>query len=64
MVSHHECPRTFRGLPLSPRMDLPSQISALGWGGRWEGGFEMGNTWTPMADSCQCMANTHYNIVK
>ena len=25
-----------------------------GWGGRW--GFRMGNTCTPMADSCQCMA--------
>ena len=27
----------------------------MGWGGRWWG-FRMGNTWTPMADSCQCMA--------
>ena len=26
------------------------------WGGRWEGVFRMGNTGTPMADSCQCMA--------
>ena len=24
------------------------------WG--WKGGFRMGNTCTPMADSCQCMA--------
>ena len=24
----------------------------------WEGGFRMGNTGTPMADSCQCMAKT------
>ena len=22
------------------------------------GGFRMGNTYTPMADSCQCMAKT------
>ena len=28
----------------------------MGWGGRWEGGFRMGNTCTPMVDSCQCMA--------
>ena len=26
------------------------------WGGRREGGFRMGNTCTPMVDSCQCMA--------
>ena len=25
-------------------------------GGRWEGGSGMGNTCTPMAYSCQCMA--------
>ena len=24
----------------------------------WGGGFKMGNTCTPMADSCQCMAET------
>ena len=24
----------------------------MGWGGKWEGGFRMGNTCTPMADSC------------
>ena len=39
----------------------------VGWGGRWdgegggmgrevEGAFRMGDTCTPMADSCQCMA--------
>ena len=28
------------------------------WGERWEGGFRMGSTCTPMADSCQCMAKT------
>ena len=29
-----------------------------GWGGKWEVGFWMGNTCTPMADSCQCVAKT------
>ena len=30
-----------------------------GWGGEGGGrGFRMGNTCTPMADSCQCMAKT------
>ena len=28
----------------------------MGWGGRWERGFRMGNTCKYMADSCQCMA--------
>ena len=28
----------------------------IGWGGRWEGRFRMGNTCTPMADPCQRMA--------
>ena len=32
----------------------------MGLGGRWEGGFGMGNTCKSMADSCQCMANPHY----
>ena len=26
------------------------------WGGRREGGFRMGNTCTPLADACWCMA--------
>ena len=32
----------------------------------WEvgGGIGMGNTCKSMADSCQCMAKNHYNIVK
>ena len=29
-----------------------------GWGGRWGGGIELGNTCKSMADSCQCMAKT------
>ena len=33
------------------------QLWRMGWGGRWEG-FSMGDTCTPMADSCQCMAKT------
>ena len=28
----------------------------MGWWGRWEGGFKMRNTCTPVADSYQCMA--------
>ena len=28
------------------------------WGRRWGVWFRMGNTCTPMADSCQCMAKT------
>ena len=28
------------------------------------GGIGMGNTCKSMADSCQCMAKKHYNIVK
>ena len=28
------------------------------------GGIGMGNTSKSMADSCQCMAKNHYNIVK
>ena len=32
--------------------------------GREVGGvFRMGNTCGPMADSCQCMAKNHYNII-
>ena len=34
-----------------------------GMGREVGGGFRMGNTCTPMADSCQCMQN-QYNIVK
>ena len=34
----------------------------LGWGGR-SGGFRMGNTCTPMADSYQYISKNHYNIV-
>ena len=28
----------------------------MGWRGRWEGGFRMGNICTPVVGSCQCMA--------
>ena len=30
----------------------------VGWGGKWEGGFRMGNTCKPKADSCQRTAKT------
>ena len=33
-----------------------------GMGREVGGGFMMGNTCTPMADLCQCMAKNHYNI--
>ena len=36
-----------------------------GWDGEGGGrGDRMGNTCKSMADSCQCMAKNHYNIVK
>jgi len=28
----------------------------MGWGGRWEEGFRIGDKCTPVADSCQRMA--------
>ena len=34
-----------------------------GWDGEG-GGLRMGDTCTPMADSCQCMTKNHYNICK
>ena len=34
-----------------------------GMGREVGGGFRMGDMCTPMADSCQYMAKTHYNIV-
>jgi len=36
----------------------------MGWGGRGEGSLGGGDTCTPVADSCQCMAKTHHKIVK
>ena len=35
-----------------------------GMGREVGGGFRMGNTGKSMADSCQFMAKSHYNIVK
>ena len=35
-----------------------------GMGKEVGGWIRMGNTCNSMADSCQCMAKTHYNIVK
>ena len=35
-----------------------------GMGREEGGGFRMGNTYTPMADSCQCMANHHNTVNK
>ena len=39
------------------------QLRGIGWGGRWESGSGQGDTCTPVADSCQCMAKPP-NIVK
>ena len=43
------------------------RAGALGWprGMRWRVGFRMGNTCTPMADSCQCMAKPpqYYKVI-
>ena len=33
-------------------------VRGMGWGGSWEGVFRMGNTGTPVADSCHCMVKT------
>ena len=35
-----------------------------GMGREWGGGFWMGNTCAPVADSCRCMAKNHYSIGK
>ena len=34
------------------------QLRGMGWEGRWEVGSGWGDTYTPMADSCWCMAKT------
>ena len=34
------------------------QPRGMGWGGRWEQGLGQGDTWAPVADSCQCVAKT------
>ena len=55
-----------------PRVDARDKSSGLvywedseGWMERQAGGgIGMGNTCKSMADSCQCMAKKHYNIVK
>ena len=41
----------FQKLKHSPR--------GVGWGGRWEGGSEGGDMYTPMVDSSRCMAETN-----
>ena len=35
-----------------------AQPREMGWGERWKGVSGWGDTCTPMADSCQCMAIT------
>ena len=34
------------------------QPKGMEWGGKWEGGFKLGETCAPMVDSCLCMAKT------
>ena len=34
------------------------QPGGMGWGGRCKGDSGQGNTFTPVADSCQCTAKT------
>ena len=37
---------------------------AEGWDGEGDGGgLSMGNTCTPMADSCQCMSKTYMMVM-
>ena len=40
----------------APKAGALGQPRAMGWRERWEGGFRIGDTCTPVADSCQCMA--------
>ena len=41
------------------------QDNPEGWDGEGgERGFRMGDTCTPVADSCQCVAKKHHYIVK
>ena len=56
------------------QLRLDAWDSARGWcagmtqrdgmGREGDGAFRMGNTCKSMADSCQCVAKNHYNIVK
>ena len=34
------------------------QPRGMDWGGRWKGGSGWGDTCTPMADACQCIAKS------
>jgi len=34
------------------------QPRGMGWGGRWERGLGWGDTCGPVADPCQCVAET------
>ena len=45
---------------LRDQWDWIRMVSSEGWDGEGggKGGFRMGNTCTPMADSCDCMAKT------
>ena len=47
----------------APKASVLGQLQEMGWGGRWEG-VQDGADMCTVADSCQCMAKTHHNIVK
>ena len=40
------------------KLVLRDNSRGMGSGGRWEGGSGQGDTCTPVADSCQCIAKT------
>jgi len=54
-VLHRMVGRTWRGV-LTPDYFEPCNFPSDGMGREVGGGFRMGDTCTPMADSCQCMA--------
>ena len=41
-----------------PKVGVLGKPRGMGWGGRWEEASGLGNTYVPMADSCQCMVLT------
>ena len=42
----------------TPKACALGQPRVIGWGGRCEWGSGWGDTYTPMADSCGCMAKS------
>ena len=48
----------FNALNRALQVGALGQPRGMGWGKEVGGGFGMGDTGTPVADSCQCMAKT------